>query len=111
MTSLWSSYVQERLGWSVVENDFGFIAYSINGEDASIEEFYVIPEKRGTRVAKELADTAIAEIKECNAIRIWAKVTPSLPGAEKALKTNLHYGFKLAGVLGNDIILKMELGG
>lgn len=109
--SLWSDYVKERLGWSVLEVESGFIAYHLRPPECSIEEFYVEPEQRGGLLPKRLADQVFRLAGEAGAERMWAKVTPGLPGAEHALRTNLRYGFKLAGTNGNDIILMKEIGG
>jgi GNAT superfamily N-acetyltransferase len=109
--SLYSRYVEERLGFKTLEEEGGFITYALRLPECSIEEFYVTPDRRGTSLAKRLADRVFAVAKEAGAERMWARVTPGLKGAEHALKTNLHYGFALAGVKGNDIILVKEIGG
>lgn len=109
--SLWADYVRERLGWETLEVEGGFISFSLSGTEFTVEELYVRPELRGGPLAKRLADEAFRVARESGAKRVWAKVVPGLPGSEHALKSNLHYGFRLAGVKGNDIILVKEVGG
>jgi len=107
--SLYSEYVLERLKWHVYETDEGFITYAINAPEASIEEFYVVPEKRGGKLAKSLADYVCRLAKEAGCVRIWSKVVVGTKGAEFALRTNLHYGFKLSGADSGNIFLVKEL--
>lgn len=105
----WALYLKERFDWDSIEEDGGFMAYELNPPDAFVREFFVRPEKRGTRLAKQLMDRAEAHAKQEGVTKVWAYVTPGLPGAEQAMRTNLHYGFKLAGVDSNRIILLKEL--
>ena len=107
--SLWSDYVEERLGWKTIEVEGGFITFSLAPPNAAIEEFYVKPELRGTSLAKRLADWAFRAAAEAKCSTMYARVTPGIPGCDHAMRSNLHYGFKLAGVRGNDIILQKEI--
>jgi GNAT superfamily N-acetyltransferase len=107
--SLYSDYSEERFGFKTIEVEGGFITYAINPPEASIEEFYVKPSLRGTPLAKRLADQVFDIAKKMNIDRMWAKVTPGVRGAEHALVTNIHYGFKMVCVRGNDIILMKEV--
>lgn len=111
MMSPWAQYFNERFGWKSIELDGGFITYDLKPPLCSIEEFYVPKEKRGTRLGKNLADLVFRLAQEAGCKQMWAKVTPGLPGTEHALRTNLHYGFRLAGVRGTDILLMKEIGG
>ncbi len=106
-----ASYYKERFGWEALETDSGFIVYDIKFPDASIEEFYVEPSKRGTQEAKKLADEVIRIVKDRGCEKVWAKIVPGLPGSEHAMKTNLHYGFKLIGCRGNDIVMVLDISG
>lgn len=109
--SLWADYHKERLGWSVIETDGGFIAYRLNPPDCSIEDFYVRPEHRTGRLALRLAEEVSRRAEAAGAKRLWAKVVIGTTGAERALRMNLNWGFKLAATAGNDIILVKEIGG
>lgn len=107
--SLWAKYVEERHGWRTLEVESGFIAYDLKPPECSIEVFYVEPSMRGTPLAKRLADEVFRIAREEGAKRMWAQVTPGLPGSDHAMKTNLHYGFRLFGVNGNAIILIKDI--
>jgi GNAT superfamily N-acetyltransferase len=107
---MWSRYVAERHGWETLERDGGFITYDLKPPECSIEEFYVEPKSRGTRLAKDMADEVFRIAHKAGALRMWARVIPGTNGAEHAMKTNLHYGFKIACTRGNDIILVKAIG-
>lgn len=109
--SLWSDYVKERLGHEVIETEGGFISFCVSGDDCSIEEFYVKPELRGTSLARRLADQVFSSARERGAKKVWAKVLPGIKGAEHALRTNLHYGFKLILAENGRILLMKEIEG
>jgi GNAT superfamily N-acetyltransferase len=107
--SLWADYQKERFGFDTIEVESGFIVYDIKPPLASIEDFYVTPSMRGTSLAKRLADQAIKIAKERGCTKVLARVTPGLPGADHAMRTNLHYGFKLMGNHGNDTLMSLDI--
>lgn len=109
--SPFAEYHYETFGFGTIERDGGFIVFDLKPPEASIEDFYVPKEKRGSLLAKSLADEVMEIARTAGCERMWAKVTPGLPGAEHVMRTNLHYGFKLAGVRDTDVILVKEIGG
>lgn len=109
--SLWAEYRNERFGHETLEEPGGFISYSLNPPNAMIEEFYVQSKFRGSPLAKRLADRVFDIARANGCTHMWAKVQPGAFGAEHAMKTNLHYGFKLVCNQGNDTIMMKEIGG
>jgi len=109
--SLWADYSRDRLGWETIEEADGFITYSLAPPNCTIEEFYVAPHARGGRTAKRLADAVVEVAKGSGATFVWGKVIPGTNGAEHAMKTNLHYGFRLIGAENGKIIMLKEIGG
>lgn len=107
---MWADYQKERHGYETIEVEGGFICFDVRPPNASIEEFYVRPDLRGGLLPKRLADQVFKVARSKGAKVMWARVTPGIEGAEHALRTNLHYGFKLAGLRGNDILLAKEIG-
>lgn len=109
----WAHYVKERLGWEVLEREYGFIAYSISagGKDAWIEEIYLAPEFRGGPLAFRLAEEVEGAVLKEGVSSLWGRIYPGIPGSERSLKKALSYGFKLAGFEGGAIIIKKEIGG
>jgi GNAT superfamily N-acetyltransferase len=111
MTSHWSACYKERFDWETIELEGGFIAYKLNPPDASIEEFYVRPDLRGGPLAFRLANQVKKIAQEKGAKSLWAKVEMGRPHTEKTLGMNMKYGFKIAGVSGNELLLHMDIGG
>ena len=107
--SLFADYAKERLGFHTIEVEGGFITYALKLPDASIEEFYVAPAHRGTPLAKRLADQVFKIAKDHGCTKVWAKVVPGSNGAEHAMRTNLHYGFKLVCNNGHDTLMVKEV--
>jgi GNAT superfamily N-acetyltransferase len=108
--SLYSDYTKERFGWSTIEVEGGFIVYEIDPPNCTIHEFYVKPELRGTRLAKDLADQVVRVAQERGVKSLWGVIDPTTEGAENALRTNLHYGFKLIGSEKNRIVMMKNIG-
>lgn len=109
--SLFSEYLKERFGWETFEVEDGFITFSTRLPDVFIEEFFVRPEKRGTRLAKNLADRVFEEAKRRGATKVWGMITPGTKGAEHALRTNMHYGFKVVSAQNGSIMMAKDIGG
>lgn len=109
--SLLRDYHKERFGWETYENSYGFIVYDLAPPEASIEELYVVPERRGERLAAKFADHVLKEAKKANCERVWLRVTPGTGGAESAMSASLRYGFKMHRFEGQSIIMMKEIGG
>ena len=107
--SMWADYQEERLGFKTIEADGGFITYDLKPPECSIEEFYVKPELRGTRLARDLADQVFGIAKSAGCTKMYARVFPGITGCDHVMKTNLHYGFKLSHILGGAIILVKDI--
>lgn len=107
--SLYADYVKERLGWETIEVEGGFISFALRPPECSIEEFYLAPGQRGTGLAQRLGDAVFSRAKESGAERVWATVVPGAGGAERAMKTIINYGFKLAGYREGKVVLMKEV--
>ena len=94
-SSLWASYLKERLDQDCIEYDWGFLSYKITGLVCDIFDLYVAPEEREKGYAKKLADevTEIAKGRQCNTLvgYVW----PGVRGSEISLQAMLNYGFVL----------------
>lgn len=102
--SLYADYVKERLGWDTIEVEGGFITYNMRPPLASIEEFYVRPDLRGTTLAKRLADKVVEAARDNSVHKIVCRIFLGLKETEYTLGLYLKYGFKLSS-LGTDYII------
>ena len=109
MKSLYARYLLERTNWGVVENDKGFIVYSIKNQECFIRDIFVLPEFRKSREATKMADEVTEIAKDHGCTYLSCTVCPEANGADMSLKVVMAYGFKLHSANNNLIILKKDL--
>ena len=100
--SLYGDYIKERKGYEIIEDEYGFATYGLfyvdNKPALYIEEIYVKPEHRKTKIASEYADR-IAEIaKNRGYNKIVGSVSTTCLKAHESLLVLISYGFKLSSV-------------
>lgn len=110
--SLWSSYCWERLGWETLEEaGKGFISYSVNPPVVVIQELYIEPKERKSNLALHLANTVTLMAKKRGCSEIQTQVWVGTHGAERAMRVNLAYGFKMIAAEGGRIIMRKDIEG
>ena len=111
--SLYAEYVKERLGETVLEDDYGFISYHIEfgSKVCVINDLYVRPEYRRKGLGTQLGDQALKAARESGCNIILCYIWPSAIGSTEAMMAILGYGFRLKAVEGPRIILTLDLGG
>ena len=109
--SLWSDYYAERFNYETIEEDWGFLSYSIIKPYLAIQECYIIPEARKSHKAIELFNRAVrvAELEECT--HLWTQVQVNDRGATRALRANLALGFSVISADNGRIIMTRATGG
>lgn len=94
--SLYADYIKERNGRGILENENGFATFEyVTDKLVYIVDLYVIPEKRKTHVASQLADQICAIAKESGRTQMLGSVDLSTKGSQESIKTLLAYGMKL----------------
>jgi len=97
--SLYSQYINERLGQSIIEDDFGFATYDFidqfNVKACYIMDIYVKPEFRRDGHAKRYVDEIEVIAKENNCECLLGSVFPKTKGAEESLIFQFNIGYKL----------------
>lgn len=93
--SLYADFLKETNVKQIIESEFGFMTYYINGKECYIADCYVVPDKRRSRLCWEMADmvTAIAKSKGCDLLT--GSVVPQAVGSTNSLKMLLSYGMSL----------------
>lgn len=109
MDSKLVEYYKERMGFDVILDPSGFIAYSIEKPFCAIQDLYIRKEARRSRKAWMMADLVaeIARGNECT--HLWAEVQYKALNATDSMQAILAYGFKLAGGDSQRIIFTKEL--
>ena len=110
--SLWSSYYKERLNWDSIEVEGqGFVLYAIRPPLASIEDIYIAPQFRKSNLALGLANQVSSLAREAGCSELRTQVWLGTKGSERAVRTNIAYGFKMIEANNNCILFSKELGG
>lgn len=95
MPSFYKNYLKEREGLETLETPHGFSLYKIQGDECYLQDIYVVPEKRKSHVATQMADAVleIARAKGCK----WlvGSVSPATNNAHASLLILISYGMKL----------------
>ena len=99
-----SEYFKERNKEECIENEYGFITYSIHNKICYIGEFYICPEFRrkgeGYKLADKVQDIAIKN--QCEYLTSQADINAG--GSAGAIVTILNYGFKIFKIEDGHII-------
>lgn len=93
--SLYGQYLKEREGFEIIENDYGFASYKCIGQECYLRDLYVVPNKRKSHVASDLADQ-ICEIGKQNGCKyLSGSVSPEDPNATRNIQVLIAYGMRL----------------
>ncbi len=95
MPSNFASYKKEREGVETVEDQHGFATYKFVEDGVYIEDLYVVPEKRESKLASKYADKVVAIAREKGYTKLFGSVCYSDPNATTNLHVLLGYGFNL----------------
>lgn len=107
---MYADYLEELgVKHMYVHQDKGFAIYEVSTTDCYMEELYVKPEFRGTKVATEIADAIVAIAKEKGCSRLLGSVLPNYRKATNNMKIFLHYGMKIESSSLNFILLSKEI--
>jgi GNAT superfamily N-acetyltransferase len=106
---MWFEYLSERLGYSVIEKQHGFIVYQIVGDDCFIHDLYVKPDYRRINLGSELADEVQRLAKESGCKRIWGQIVVGSGGDSEAMIAHLKWGLRLDSVRDNSIFTVKEI--
>lgn len=94
--SLYSDYLKEREGIDVLEASDGFATYLLRPTDCYIIDIYVVPEKRQSGLAAQMADQ-IADIARSKGIKfLTGSVDKRDPQAARNEKVLIAYGMHKA---------------
>ena len=94
LSKMFEDYAQERgFGPRVFEIDGGFATYYLDEDSCYIEDIYVIPSKRNSKVASYMADEITKIAKEKGLSKLYGSVNKLAKSAEASRKVLTSYGF------------------
>lgn len=108
---MWLDYIRERTYKQVIEKEKGFAIYFPHPSENAmyIEDIYVLPEFRNTKVATELLNEVIDLAKIQKLKYILGSNCPNTKGATSSMKAMLASGFELYKIQGDLILLRREV--
>lgn len=99
--SLYGDYIAEREGKAIIEREYGFATYYINGPECYIADVFIAKDHRGkglsVKLGIEIED--IAREKGCKFISF--SIHPGSMGAEHSVLILLKEGFRFVGNRGD----------
>ena len=109
--SLYSDYVNERLGETVIEEEWGFISFHVEPALGTVilNDIYIRPEDRKKGRGVELVRKVEQAVKAFGCNTMIGYIWPSANGSTLAMRAALANGFSLHGIEGPGIILKRSL--
>jgi len=92
----YKEYIQETQRCKILETNYGFATYKIEGSLCYIIDVYVHPEERSQKLSHELADTIVQEAREmgCSQLLTTVNMSNSQENREN-IYAILNYGFNL----------------
>lgn len=109
MDDLFIKYKLERENVHTIQVDGGFIMYKYLPDFCYIEDFYVVPELRGSGLIYKLANQVEDIAKKAGINKMLGSVVLGSEGAERSLAGCLKHGYKLLKLEGNVIWLQKEI--
>ena len=103
-------YVKERNGWEVIQNDHGFICYSITEQMVCIEELFIEKVYRQSKIGKTLVDLVCEKAQEKGFTHLYGVIHTNALTADVAMLGALKIGFSIIRAEGNKIIIAKKVG-
>ncbi len=96
LVKMFEDYATERgFGPRIFSTEDGFATYHLSEDECYIEDIYVIPEKRKSKVASRMADE-ICKIAKNNKIHhLYGSVSKLANSVDSSRKTLVAYGFTM----------------
>lgn len=109
--SLYADYLRERTDDRIIEVDDGFATYRFLGDRNAVYiiDIYVVPEKRQTGVAKDMADKIANEARAKGCVEMLGSVAPSTKGSTRSLDVLRAYGMTLQSASADFIIMRKDI--
>jgi acetyltransferase (GNAT) family protein len=95
--SLYAEYIKERRNHGCLETEDGFATFEyVTDKIVYIIDLYVVPSKRKSNIASNLADEICRVAKEAGKTQLLGSVDLQSIGAQDSIKVLLAYGMKIS---------------
>lgn len=109
MSSNYQKYLEEREGYSLIEDENGFASYKIFGDECYIRDIFVVKGARDQKVGSGYCDQIVEIAKAAGCKYLTGTVVPEAKGSTVSLMAIIKYGFKLHSSTQEKIVLMKEL--
>lgn len=113
LAKLLADYNKQEYGRTIINNNDGFIMYSVHEGECFISDLYVRPEARTTITCKKLFSEVVNIANEsgcgCITANVWIPKDTDGVKQQRLLKCYLSVGFKPVGALNNNVMLRIDL--
>lgn len=107
--SLYKEYIFEREQKEIIEGESGFATFKIFDKECYLQDIYVKPELRQTKLASKMADEVcnIARNRGCSFL--IGSVSIDDANATRNMKVFLNYNMELYKIAGSMIFLRKNI--
>lgn len=91
--TLFGQYIKEYYNGEIIETDCGFIIYYIKDNICMVDDLYVVPEKRRSKGADELAKMVESVARESKCHYLEAEAFTDAVTFEQSIGAMSYYGF------------------
>jgi len=111
MNSLYKQYLKEEENRDTIETDFGFITYTIMGEECYIAEVYVMPEQRNKQNSLHLKKLVEELARKSSCLFLTANVfmEDNIEKYTRKVRLMIDAGFFITKVQDRNIIFWQKL--
>jgi predicted GNAT superfamily acetyltransferase len=108
--SLYAKHLEERGGGKILEDDHGFIAYRVSGQECFIIDIHIQKESRGSGACRKLVQNLTDIALENGCAILTGNIHLSDPGASHTLLAALMLGFKVVNANAVTLVIAKDLG-
>lgn len=109
MTSIFAEYNSEMKNKFTIENEHGFLVYSIDQSIIYFEEIFVRPEFRKTGVGSEMCDFALEIGKSKGCKQLLCSVDVQIKDATNCVRRLIDWGMILYSLRGTVIYFMKDI--
>ncbi len=107
--SHYGQYLLEREGISILENEYGFITYSITDNNCLIYDMFIAKEHRLNGNGVSLINKLVDNVKLLGVEYLYCTCIPSTANSTSSMKAILSYDFVLHNSKENEIVFKKRI--
>jgi len=107
--SLYAQYVKERTDRQIIEDSRGFATFVVQQDYVYIEDIYVLPEYRNSKVGQQYEQQIAEYAKSLGLNKLVGSVCITAKNASESAAVLLHIGYKITYVADNMIYFTKKL--